>query len=360
MRKFMKPAPLPMGEPPLSLDVHANVLSQTLFSWVWPILKVYAPLAFLPFLPSFRGTAGLQYHLSPLHAVATLVHLNKKVRPDRCPSSSSHRLAPAPRGPFPLLGPMPISSCYFHLLPPFLIADLYRLDEPRLAKTVADSLEVNFYARTIDERRPRFLQDRNLSVEGVRSADDSRATSRGESSSETDGGDEKKAHLPGGKEGGQAESGLPLPVSARRNSTSTSPASTLAPTSSNNHHNPSSSSTSSRAKDKSRKKTAIEEEKFKKKYPGNAEGGKVWDEREGKAYDQSLAWALSKTFLYVFLFFKSYGLSLWCGFSVGPSRSDSGWVQSYFRLGSRWQAMRTRWRCLDGSDGWSLWPKKLG
>lgn len=37
------------------------------------------------------------------------------------------------------------------------------------------------------------------------------------------------------------------------------------------------------------------EKKLKKKYPGNAEGGKVLSDEDGKVYDQSLVWALSKT-----------------------------------------------------------------
>lgn len=38
--------------------------------------------------------------------------------------------------------------------------------------------------------------------------------------------------------------------------------------------------------------------KWKKKYPGNAEGGRVFV--DGKAYDQSLVWALNKTFFWPF------------------------------------------------------------
>lgn len=173
------------------------------------------------------------------------------------------------------------------------------MDEPRLSRTTGDLLERNFYARVPEKRRPAHLRSAEWE------AKERERTRRGEPSvdEELDDDVEAEEKMKGtGEKVDTLEQGLPLPVTATTSKpasdTHSSPSSTLAPNV--RHYDPSQTiKTDPLGKGQTASAAAKREAKFKKKFPGNEEGGKVWDEEDGRAYDQSLVWALSKTFLLV-------------------------------------------------------------
>ncbi|KAL8287248.1 hypothetical protein RQP46_003700 [Phenoliferia psychrophenolica] len=140
--------------------------------------------------------------------------------------------------------------------------DLWELDTARKASTIGLELEKNFYDRVPPSRRPRHLRPVVANVNPDLSTSPSKDKEETASESAT----------------------LPHPV------------------------------TQTKSRQKREKVKALDaglsEEARKKKFPGNHEGGKVLGE-DGIAYDQNLAWALSKTFFWpfwssaVFLIFSS-------------------------------------------------------
>ncbi|KAG8979667.1 hypothetical protein FRB94_011257 [Tulasnella sp. JGI-2019a] len=196
MPNFMRPKAAPPGNPDvetMSPDVSANMFSRTLFSWVFPLLKVG--------------------YSRPLQK-----------------------------------------------------EDLYALDEPRLSKTTTTQLEKYFYERVPPSRRPRYLRPANY-VEPL--PEPTNPTEKEHSKTLDDDDDDVKrlSHIGSSGNSSHEEGTLPIPATAASKP----------------------------------EKTAAEkkaEEKYKKKYPGNAEGGKVLV--DGKVYDQSLVWALSNTFFWQF------------------------------------------------------------
>ncbi|KAM0755919.1 ATP-dependent bile acid permease [Meredithblackwellia eburnea MCA 4105] len=124
--------------------------------------------------------------------------------------------------------------------------DLWALPESRLADTIGTELEYNFYSRVPPERRPRHLRDQILS----------RTTS------------------PSGGGNDDAKDDLPNPVTATR-------------------------TRESMFRKKEEKYKNMTEEQRKKKFKGNEEGGRVLG-GDGRSYDQSLIWAISKTFAWPF------------------------------------------------------------
>ena len=110
----------------------------------------------------------------------------------------------------------------------------------------------SFYDRVPPNRRPRFLQPESYRAE----QDERRAKARRRAESPDDLLNEKTGDLP-------------QPVTTTDGATADT------------------------------KRTPEEDKKFKKKYPGDDKGGKVLGE-DGKAYDQSLLLAMSKTFFWPF------------------------------------------------------------
>ncbi|KAK4702568.1 hypothetical protein P7C70_g3660, partial [Phenoliferia sp. Uapishka_3] len=132
--------------------------------------------------------------------------------------------------------------------------DLWELDVARQASTIGLELEKNFYDRVPLQRRPRHLRPSSTSTSGEKV---DITTSRTKS----------KEEVP------DDDATLPTPVTQ----------------------------TKSRQKKEATKikDAGLTDEERKKKYPGNADGGKVLGD-DGIAYDQSLVWALSKTFFWPF------------------------------------------------------------
>lgn len=101
MPRWLKEAPPPGPEPKLSPDVKANIISQTLFSWCFPILKIG--------------------YSRPLEAGGTYAAMLAR--------SFRSRVADTPL----------LLSAISDPSPP--MADMYRLDQDRLAVTMGDRLE---------------------------------------------------------------------------------------------------------------------------------------------------------------------------------------------------------------------------
>ncbi|KAG8869673.1 hypothetical protein FRB97_000807 [Tulasnella sp. 331] len=201
MPNFLKPKAAPPGNPDVDTlipDVNANVISRSLFSWVFPLLRIG--------------------YSRPLQK-----------------------------------------------------EDLYALDEPRLSATITTLLEKNFYARVPISRRPRFLRPASYTEptnDKTREKDPEDPDSHPATLHEDD-DDDKPKHVGGPSSHSSHEAGtLPTPVTAANAPIEKTPAEKKA------------------------------EEKYKKKYPGNEEGGKVMV--DGQVYDQSLVMALSNTFFWQF------------------------------------------------------------
>ncbi|KAG8874007.1 hypothetical protein FRB98_008686 [Tulasnella sp. 332] len=183
MPNFLKPKAAPPGNPDVDTlipDVNANVISRSLFSWVFPLLRIG--------------------YSRPLQK-----------------------------------------------------EDLYALDEPRLSATITTLLPASYTEPTNDKTREKDPEDPDSHPATLHEDDD----------------DDKPKHVGGPSSHSSHEAGtLPTPVTAANAPIEKTPAEKKA------------------------------EEKYKKKYPGNEEGGKVMV--DGQVYDQSLVMALSNTFFWQF------------------------------------------------------------
>lgn len=172
-----------------------------------------------------------------------------------------------------------------------LLIDMARLDESRLSGSTGDRLERNFYARAPEKRRPAHLRSKEWEAkERERSRIGNGPKQAVHQDHKTDVVDEKDNQTHSSQ--GYVD-GLPLPVTTSHTVQSLpSQAHSPTPTIAVRHDALTDQPDNSEAR-------RLGIDKYKKKYTGNADGGKVWSEEDGKAYDQSLVRALSNTFLCV-------------------------------------------------------------